>query len=141
MTHIGPSSRDYVVLRTDFLCIEGGRGKKARREMRLEPAQSYFSLPMLLPKFLLAPGAFLCQMSDHQRSSLPENQEDTGFVTGDDLSAKWTNYFRLAFGRMTDDGARQWKKARDERNEATDITRCEKHRDYLLAYSRCSVQQ
>ncbi|KAL8783941.1 MAG: hypothetical protein Q9213_004271 [Squamulea squamosa] len=74
-------------------------------------------------------------MSDHQTSSSLENQQDTGFVPGDDFSAKWTNYFRLALGRMTDEGARQWKKARDERNEATDIARCEKHRDYLLAYS------
>ncbi|KAL8732029.1 MAG: hypothetical protein Q9166_002981 [cf. Caloplaca sp. 2 TL-2023] len=74
-------------------------------------------------------------MPDDKASPTPEKQEDTGFVPGDDFSAKLTNYFRLALGRMSDDGARQWRKARDERNEEADCARCKKHRDYLLRYS------
>ncbi|KAL8919280.1 MAG: hypothetical protein Q9172_005064 [Xanthocarpia lactea] len=74
-------------------------------------------------------------MSDDETSPSPENQDDSGFVPGDDFLARWTNRFRLALGRMSDDSARQWKNARDIRSEATDCARCEKHRDYLLRYS------
>ncbi|KAI4230442.1 MAG: hypothetical protein L6R36_000071 [Xanthoria steineri] len=74
-------------------------------------------------------------MSDDKASPSPNSHEDSGFVPGDDFTAQWINYFRLVFGRMTDDGERQWKKARDLRNEATDCAKCEKHRDYLLNYS------
>ena len=79
------------------------------------------------------------QMSNDKTSPSPDSQEDSGFVPGDDFTAQWINYFRLVFGRMTDDGERQWKKARDLRKEATDCAKCEKHRDYLLNYSRRRV--
>ena len=78
-------------------------------------------------------------MSGDEKSPSPEIQGDSSFVPGDDFTAKWTNYFRLAFGRMTDDGYRQWKKARDLRSEASDCAKCEKDRDYLLSYSRCPI--
>lgn len=78
-------------------------------------------------------------MSGDEKSPSPNIQEGSDFVPGDDFIAKWTNYFRLAFGRMSDDGFDQWKKARDLRSEASDCARCEKHRDYLLNYSPYSV--
>ena len=74
-------------------------------------------------------------MSDEKLSNTPEEQQSTGYVPGDDFSNQWGNYFRRRFGRMTEEGALQWKLDRDERNREADCTRCEKHRDYLLMYS------
>lgn len=74
-------------------------------------------------------------MPDDQGLDTPNEQGSTGYVSGDDLSTRYGNYFRLAFGRMTEEGAQQWKLDRDERNKEADCARCEKHRDYLLMYS------
>ncbi|KAL8704616.1 MAG: hypothetical protein Q9201_002202 [Fulgogasparrea decipioides] len=70
-------------------------------------------------------------MPDDQASPAPESNKDTGFELGD----KWGNIYRLALGRVTDEGRRQWRNARDDRNEEADCAKCEKHRDYLLQYS------
>ncbi|KAL8854974.1 MAG: hypothetical protein Q9221_000170 [Calogaya cf. arnoldii] len=74
-------------------------------------------------------------MSDDKPSPSSEIREDSRFVPGDGFVAKWTNYFRLYFDRMTYEEALKWKKARDLRSEAADCARCEKHKDYLLNYS------
>ncbi|KAL8674799.1 MAG: hypothetical protein Q9168_000780 [Polycauliona sp. 1 TL-2023] len=74
-------------------------------------------------------------MSDDTTSQSSANQENSGFVPGDNFTAIWINRFRLALGLMTYDGEDQWKKARDIRDEAKHCARCEKHRDYLLNYS------
>ncbi|KAL8938663.1 MAG: hypothetical protein Q9211_003095 [Gyalolechia sp. 1 TL-2023] len=63
-----------------------------------------------------------------------EEQQSTGYVPGAGLWTRYGNYFRLASGRMTEEGAQQWKLDRDERNKESDCARCEKHRDYLLRY-------
>lgn len=75
-------------------------------------------------------------MPDEQSSNTPERQQDTGYDSSEDWTAKWSNVFRLATGRMTDEGSLQWKKDRDDRNEEADCAKCEKNRDYLLQYSR-----
>ncbi|KAL8636034.1 MAG: hypothetical protein Q9228_006529 [Teloschistes exilis] len=74
-------------------------------------------------------------MPDEQSSNTPERQQDTGYDSSEDWTAKWSNVFRLATGRMTDEGSLQWKKDRDDRNEEADCAKCEKNRDYLLQYS------
>lgn len=74
-------------------------------------------------------------MPDDRASSAPDEQQSTGYIPGGDISTRYGNYLRLAFGRMTEEGARQWKVDRDERNQEADCARCEKHRDYLLMYS------
>ncbi|KAL9001532.1 MAG: hypothetical protein Q9169_000107 [Polycauliona sp. 2 TL-2023] len=74
-------------------------------------------------------------MSDDKPSPPSENQENSGFVPGNNFTAIWTNRFRLALGLMTRDGEDQWKIARDLRDEAVHCKRCEESRDYLLSYS------
>ncbi|KAI4198864.1 MAG: hypothetical protein LQ350_005013 [Teloschistes chrysophthalmus] len=73
-------------------------------------------------------------MPDEQSSNTPERQQDTGYDSSEDWTAKWSNVFRLATGRMTDEGTLQWKKDRDDKNEEADCAKCEKNRDYLLQY-------
>lgn len=75
-------------------------------------------------------------MPDDTTSPASGSQESTGYDPSDSFSAKLGNFFRLALGRITDDGVRQWIKARDDLNEEADCAKCEKHRDYLLQYSR-----
>lgn len=80
-------------------------------------------------------------MPDDQGSSTsntPSDQDDIGYVPGGDFLTRYGNYFRLASGQMTEEGAKQWKIDRDERNKEADCAKCEKHRDYLLMYSACN---
>lgn len=79
------------------------------------------------------------QMPDDEPSPKSEKQDDTGFIPGDDLWAQWTNWFRRASGRMSDETTLQYRKARDKRKEAADCAECEKNRDYLLTYSKLST--
>lgn len=72
-------------------------------------------------------------MSD-ESSAAPESK-DTGFIPGDDGWTRWRNTFTLLTGGMSPEGKQQYRKARDDHNEETDIARCEKYRDYLLSYS------
>ncbi|KAL8806960.1 MAG: hypothetical protein Q9223_004651 [Gallowayella weberi] len=74
-------------------------------------------------------------MPDNEASPAPEKQDDNGVVPDDGFIAKWINYFRLASDTMTYEELLQRKQARDIREEAADCAKCEKHRDYLLAYS------
>ena len=62
--------------------------------------------------------------------------EKTGYIPGEDSATRWRNFFSLLTGQMTDEGKEQYRKDRDLRYEETDCKRCEKHRDYLLKYSR-----
>ena len=66
----------------------------------------------------------------------PPEKEDTGFIPGDDGWTRWRNTFTLLMGRMSDKGKNQYRKARDDRFQEADCKRCEKYRDYLLAYSK-----
>ncbi|KAL8686182.1 MAG: hypothetical protein Q9218_007287 [Villophora microphyllina] len=74
-------------------------------------------------------------MSEEEASPTPEQQQDTGYDPSDHWTAGWGNAFRQVTGRVTNEGQKQWKKDRDDRNEERDRARCEKHRDYLLQYS------
>ncbi|KAI4282592.1 MAG: hypothetical protein L6R35_005362 [Caloplaca aegaea] len=74
-------------------------------------------------------------MPDDKTSPAPEEQKFTGFVPGNDSKTRWGNYFRYLSGQMTQEGKRQMKIARDDREEEADCARCEKQRDYLLMYS------
>ncbi|KAI4137895.1 MAG: hypothetical protein L6R39_007060 [Caloplaca ligustica] len=74
-------------------------------------------------------------MPDDKTSPTPQEQHNTGFVSGNDWTTRWGNNFRLASGQMTEEGMRQMKEARDDRNAEADCARCEKQRDYLLSYS------
>lgn len=75
-------------------------------------------------------------MPDDKTSPTPQEQHNTGFVSGNDWTTRWGNNFRLASGQMTEEGMRQMKEARDDRNAEADCARCEKQRDYLLSYSK-----
>ena len=73
-------------------------------------------------------------MSEAEPSS-KSTSTNTGYTPGDDTFTKWRNVFAILTGSMTDDGKEQFRVDRDARNEASDCTRCEKQRDYLLQYS------
>lgn len=73
-------------------------------------------------------------MSDAEPSQSPTPTE-TGYTPGDDGFTRWRNTFNLLLGRMTDEGAKQYKKDRDDRYVDEHCQRCEKHRDWLLQYS------
>ncbi|KAL8795890.1 MAG: hypothetical protein Q9182_007474 [Xanthomendoza sp. 2 TL-2023] len=75
-------------------------------------------------------------MSENEASPAPKKQENNDLVPDDGFVAKWINYFHLALNPpMTFEEALQRKQARDKREEAADCAKCEKHRDFLLAYS------
>ena len=70
--------------------------------------------------------------------SHPPDPKNTGYTPGDDSWTKWRNIFSILTGNMTDEGKRQYKLARDDRNEKADCQKCEQQRDYLLQYSELS---
>ncbi|KAL9015285.1 MAG: hypothetical protein Q9173_000083 [Seirophora scorigena] len=74
-------------------------------------------------------------MSDNSKLPAPEEQQNTGYIPGNDFQTRWGNNFRHLSGQMTQEGKRQMKIARDDREEEADCARCEKQRDYLLTYS------
>lgn len=76
-------------------------------------------------------------MSDNSKLPAPEEQQNTGYTPGNDITTRWANNFRLISGQMTQEGKRQMKIARDDRKEEADCARCEKQREYLLSYSAC----
>ncbi|KAI4118410.1 MAG: hypothetical protein LQ345_001523 [Seirophora villosa] len=86
-------------------------------------------------------------MSDNSKLPAPEEQQNTGYTPGNDITTRWANNFRLISGQMTQEGKRQMKIARDDRKEEADCARCEKQREYLLSYSpiirfmRCTRMQ
>ena len=65
----------------------------------------------------------------------PAKAEATGYTPGDDGWTRWRNFFSVLTGQMTDAGKAQYRHDRDVRHEATDCERCEKYRDFVLAYS------
>ncbi|RDW59656.1 putative mitochondrial inner membrane protease atp23 [Coleophoma cylindrospora] len=65
----------------------------------------------------------------------PVNPSNDPKKTGYDPSAKWTNYFNILTGRMTDDGKDAFREDAYIRNEARDCKKCEEWRDYVMEYS------
>ncbi|KAI4207019.1 MAG: hypothetical protein LQ348_000706 [Seirophora lacunosa] len=63
-------------------------------------------------------------MSDNSKLPAPEEQQNTGFTPGEDITTRWANNFRLFSGQMTQEGKRQMKIARDDRKEEADCARC-----------------
>ena len=71
-----------------------------------------------------------------QETSDTSTPEKTGYTPGEDSTTRWRNWFSLLMGQMTDEGKEQYRYDRDTRFEEEDCKRCEKHRDYLLKYSK-----
>ncbi|KAL8973661.1 MAG: hypothetical protein Q9197_002088 [Variospora fuerteventurae] len=110
---------------------------------RFHPLRSRYGVAPSTP-FLTAVGLWVKpanvlltnpSMPDDKTSPAPEEQKFTGYVPGNDSKTRWGNYFRYLSGQMTQEGKRQMKIARDDREEEADCARCEKQRDYLLMYS------
>ncbi|MCJ1307402.1 Mitochondrial inner membrane protease atp23 [Agyrium rufum] len=59
----------------------------------------------------------------------------TGYTPGDDTWTRWRNLASILTGQMNDAGIEAYREEASKRNEAADIARCEKQRDYLLQYS------
>jgi inner membrane protease ATP23 len=77
-------------------------------------------------------------MSDAEPSK-PTESKNRAYIPGDDSSTRWRNTINLLLGRLSDEGVAQYKKGRDDRYEKEDCERCEKHRDYMLKYSKIYV--
>ncbi|KAI9702506.1 MAG: Mitochondrial inner membrane protease atp23 [Candelina mexicana] len=73
-------------------------------------------------------------MADNKEVS-DSNPNETGYYPGGDSWSRWRNIFGILSGHMTDEGKQQYKLAKDIQNEAADVKRCEKYRDYLFKYS------
>ncbi|KAI9777073.1 MAG: Mitochondrial inner membrane protease atp23 [Candelina submexicana] len=73
-------------------------------------------------------------MADNKEVS-GSNPNETGYYPGGDSWSQWRNVFGILSGQMTDEGKQQYKLAKDIQNEAADVKRCEKYRDYLFKYS------
>ena len=70
-----------------------------------------------------------------QNEALASNPNTTGYYPGEDSWSRWRNIFGILSGQMTDEGKQQYKLAKDIQNEAADVKRCEKYREYLFKYS------
>lgn len=55
--------------------------------------------------------------------------------TGYDPIAKWTNYWNIITGRMTQRGKEDFREDAYKRNEAADCQRCDEWRDWCFKYS------
>lgn len=73
-------------------------------------------------------------MADAEPAKAPDPHK-VDYVPGDDGFTRWRNTFNLLLGRLTDEGVSEYIRKRDDRFEAEDCQRCEKHRDWLLQYS------
>ncbi len=70
-----------------------------------------------------------------QNEASASNPNTTGYYPGEDSWSRWRNIFGILSGQMTEEGKQQYKLAKDIQNEAADVKRCEKYRDYLFKYS------
>lgn len=77
--------------------------------------------------------------SHSSQSRRPENNDDTGYIPGDDAWTQCRNIYAILTGKMSDKGKEQFRVARDIRNETADCKRCEDQRDYMLQYSMSLV--
>ncbi|KAL2399803.1 Mitochondrial inner membrane protease atp23 [Exophiala dermatitidis] len=59
----------------------------------------------------------------------------TDFLPSDTLSARFKNFYRMATGKMSPEGAKQYWEDADRRYSELDCKRCEQQRDYLLKFS------
>jgi mitochondrial inner membrane protease ATP23 len=57
------------------------------------------------------------------------------FLPSETLTNRFKNFYRMATGRMSSEGQKQYWEDADERYSRIDCARCEQHRDYLLRYS------
>jgi inner membrane protease ATP23 len=62
----------------------------------------------------------------------PLEPSKTGY---DPKASQWTNYWSVLTGRMTQDGANQYREDLYIANEASDVKRCEEFRDWCFTYS------
>ncbi len=84
----------------------------------------------------LSPAAFSTLPMSDAEPSKPSESKHTAYIPGDDSSTRWRNTINLLLGRLSDEGVAQYKKCRDDRYEKEDCKRCEKHRDFMLKYSK-----
>jgi len=65
----------------------------------------------------------------------PSKDNGSDFLPSDALSARFKNFYRMATGKMSQQGQKQYWEDADRRYSTLDCQRCEKQRDYLLQFS------
>ena len=74
----------------------------------------------------------MAELPDTPSTSKSENNQ---FLSGNDFPTRFRNFYRMATGSMSKDGAEKYWKDADLRYEKVDCKRCEDSRDWLLRYS------
>jgi inner membrane protease ATP23 len=68
-------------------------------------------------------------------SSSSTTKPGSDFLPSDTLSARFRNFYRMAFGKMSPEGQKRYWEDADQRYSEFDCRRCEEQRDYLLKFS------
>ena len=76
------------------------------------------------------------EASRSAETSVTSSRVGAQIDTTDSEWARWKNWGNYKFGRMSAETQAEFIRKYDDYSEESDIKRCEKHRDYLLKYSR-----
>lgn len=77
----------------------------------------------------------MADSSNTQSTAPPASVNGSDFLPSETMSARFKNFYRMATGKMTPEGQKQYWADADKRYSDVDCKRCETQRDYLLQFS------